>query len=54
MIDCEVIWNKEKTEAAWESAYFFENVDKLNLVRTIGEQAPNRNILPFALKKLVI
>jgi polygalacturonase len=52
MIDCEVIWNKEKTEAAWESAYFFENVDKLNLVRTIGEQAPNKKYPAFRFKKV--
>lgn len=50
LIDCEVIWNKEKPEKAWESAYYFEKVKGLNLVRVAGEPAPNGKYMPLRMK----
>lgn len=41
LVDCSVRWNKCRPEAAWESAYYFENIDHLDLVRLRGERAPN-------------
>ncbi len=41
MVDCEVIWNLESPEPAWESAYCFDDVDGLELVRVVGDKAPN-------------
>lgn len=52
MTDCEVIWNKENPEKAWESAFYFENVDDLNLVRISGEQAPNGKYMPLRMKAM--
>lgn len=52
MIDCEVVWNKEKHEKAWESAYYFEKVNGLNLVRVTGEQAPNGKYMPLRIKSV--
>lgn len=50
MIDCEVIWNKKNPEKAWESAYYFEKVKDVNLVRIAGEQAPNGSYMPLRFK----
>lgn len=41
MRDCSVTWNTEKPQQEWQSAYLFEDVDGLELVRTTGLQAPN-------------
>ena len=43
MVDCDVFWNNRQPEKKWESAYYFENVNKINLIRAVGEQAPNKN-----------
>ncbi|MGL5272812.1 MAG: hypothetical protein ACRC8J_04925, partial [Phocaeicola sp.] len=47
MLDCSVNWNQEKTEKEWESAYSFENVVGVQLIRTEGKQAPNKNYPAF-------
>ncbi len=41
MIDCQVGWNKEQPQEEWESAYYFEDVTGLEMVRVKGEAAPN-------------
>lgn len=40
MVDCDVYWNQESPEPAWESAYRFDDVDGLELVRVRGDKAP--------------
>lgn len=52
MVDCAVVWNKENPEKAWESAYYFEKVSDLNLVRALGEQAPNKKYMPLRVKSV--
>lgn len=52
MVDCAVVWNKENPEKAWESAYYFEKVNDLNLVRALGEQAPNKKYMPLRVKSV--
>lgn len=50
MIDCEVNWNTENPENVWESAYYFENINGLNLIRAYGTQAPNKKFPSFRYK----
>lgn len=50
LIDCHVNWNQTTPEAAWESAYYFEKVNDLDLIRTKGEQAPNKRFPAVRMK----
>lgn len=52
MVDCEVIWNTEKPEPAWESAYRFDDVDGLELVRVVGDKAPGGRYDAFRFKSV--
>ncbi len=40
LIDCQVKWNTEHAQKEWESAYLFENIKGLEMVRVKGEKAP--------------
>ena len=50
LIDCEVKWNTENPEEEWESAYSFEKVTGLEMVRVKGEAAPNGKFEAFRYK----
>lgn len=52
MVDCEVIWNQTAPEPAWESAYRFDDVDGLELVRVKGEKAPSGRFDAFRFNKV--
>lgn len=47
MRDCSVTWNTQKPESEWQSAYSFNNVDGLEMVRVKGSQAPNKRFSAF-------
>lgn len=47
LIDCEVHWNAQQPEKTWESAYLFQNIDGLKLIRTYGEKAPGSTYPAF-------
>lgn len=40
LLDCKVVWDKERPEPAWESAYYFENVNGAVLNRLVGAKVP--------------
>lgn len=50
MVDCDVTWTSEQPEKEWESAYYIENANNVNLIRTEGKQAPNKNYPAFRFK----
>lgn len=52
MVDCEVNWHQQQPQDSWESAYSFEQVGNLELVRTRGEQAPNKKHPAFRFKSV--
>ncbi|MCD8261021.1 MAG: glycosyl hydrolase family 28 protein [Bacteroides sp.] len=52
MVDCSVSWNEEKPEQEWESAYYFEHINRLHLIRTEGEQAPGKNYPAFRFNRV--
>lgn len=47
MTDCQLHWDEKNPETSWQSAYYFRNINSLQLVRTTGKPAPGSSYPAF-------